>query len=53
MGSVAPARECFSLARLNLIRQSCVLLRETFVQLGKSFQRGATTTYKQAAGKLY
>ena len=44
MGSVTPARVSFSLARLNLIRQSCVVLRETFVQLGKSFRGGATTT---------
>ena len=36
------SEECFSLARLNLIRQSCVVLRETFVQLGKSFPGGAT-----------
>ena len=36
-------KECFSLARLNLIRQSCIVLRETFVQLGKSFRGGATT----------
>ena len=35
--------ECFSLACLNLIRQSCAVLRETFVQLGKSFRGGATT----------
>ena len=38
------SEECFSLARLNLIRQSCVVLRETFVQLGKSFRGGGTTT---------
>ena len=31
-----------SFARLNLIRQLCVVLRETFVQLGKGFRRGAT-----------
>ena len=37
------SEECFALARLNLIRQSCVVLRETFVQLGKSFRAGATT----------
>ena len=37
------SEECFSLARLNLIRQSCVVLSETFVQLGKSFREGATT----------
>ena len=36
------SEECFSLARLNLIRQSCVVLGETFVQLGKSFRGGAT-----------
>ena len=33
---------CFSLARLNLIRQSCVFHTETFVQLGKDFRGGAT-----------
>ena len=44
MGSVAPARKSvFYLVRLNLIRQSCVVLRETFVQLRKSFRGGATT----------
>ena len=37
------SEECFSLARLTLIRQSRVLLGETFVQLGKNFQGGATT----------
>ena len=37
------SEECFSLARLNLTGQSCVVLRETFVQLGKSFRGGATT----------
>ena len=37
------SEECFSLAGLNLIRQSCVVLRETFVQLEKSFQAGITT----------
>ena len=37
------SEECFALARLNLNRQSCVVLRETFVQLGKSFRGGATT----------
>ena len=37
------SEECFSLARLNLICQSCVVLRETFVQLGKSFRGGAPT----------
>ena len=31
-------KECFSLARLNLIRQSCVVFRETFVQLEKNFR---------------
>ena len=36
------SEERFSLARLNLIRQSCVVHRETFVQLGKSFRGGAT-----------
>ena len=40
------SEECFSLARLNLIRQSCVVLRETFVQLGKSFRGGATTPWE-------
>ena len=41
------SEECFSLARLNLIRQTCVvLIRETFVQLGKSFRAGATTPFK-------
>ena len=38
------SEECFSLARLNLIRESCVVLRETFVQLGKSFRGDATTS---------
>ena len=37
------SEQCFSLARLNLIRQSWVVLRETIVQLGKSFRGGATT----------
>ena len=46
MGNVAPARKSFSLARLNLIRQKYVVLRETFVQLGKSFREGATTPDK-------
>ena len=36
------SEEGFSLARLNLIRQPCVVLRETFVQLGKNFREGAT-----------
>ena len=43
------SEECFSLARLNLIRQSCVVLRETLVQLGKSFRGGATTPQLRAA----
>ena len=43
-------KECFLLASLNLIRQSCVVLRETFVQLGKSF-RGGTTTHISCESK--
>ena len=38
-------REVFSLARLSIIRQSCVVLRKIFVQLGKSFRGGATTPF--------
>ena len=38
--------ECFSLTRLDLIGQSCVVLRETFVQLGKSLRGGVTTPKK-------
>ena len=43
MGSTC-SEECLSLAHLNLIRQSCVVHRQTFVQLGESFRRGATTS---------
>ena len=39
------------LTRLNLIRQSCVVLRETFVQLGKSLRGDATTPFGLLDGK--
>ena len=39
------------LTRLNLIRQSCVVLRETFVQLGKNFRGDATTPFGLLDGK--
>ena len=41
LGSVAPAR--ISVFHWPPIRQSCIVVRETIVQLGKSFQGGATT----------
>ena len=46
------SEECFSLARLKLIHQSCVVLRETFVKLEKSF-RGDATTPSQSTFRVF
>ena len=43
-------KERFWSSRLNLIPQPCVVLRKTFVQLGKSFWGGATTPFSLYAG---